>query len=377
MKYERSGRTNINKHYRDFTANTLEEAFVAVKAQYGVESLEALSYDVIQNEKTGVFGIIKPQKAVVRIYESKRRKEKQHTVMQSEQQAQNIPLRDAMEYTLATSTIQKEDVETKKKTKKQKKGSVIAHNDGELVVHPADETQNSITVTEVIQSSSTAVMQKEKKEVLQKQNRRKRSQQNKKAVKDIVEKAQGSVYTSTSIEGRSLLHTSTRKKKNVLMHLRGKTPGNATLITLVSETLLRIIKAFGIETPYNITLEDQNRLHIAIRKSKKTACLLGEDNEVLRAIQYILYKILMQQSENEVLLTITLGEHRVSEETIFEANIRKLCKKVLSTRQSVQTYQLTQEQYTKACGWLAEEKDIAYVVIQEDDKYTLVLSYKE
>ena len=354
-------RTSINKQYNDITANTLEEAFAAIKTQYGVETLDALAYDVIQNEKTGVFGIIKPQKAVVRVYEPKRRKEKPQTLTQHEQQVHNTLLRDAVEHTVAVHASPEEPVVINNKTKKPKKGNVVADDD-------TNGLQSS-AVTEVIQPKSTVAVQKE--------NSKKKLQQKKKNTKNTVQKTKEPVYASTSIEGRSLLHTSTKKKKNVLVQLHEKKTGNAKLITLVSEILLRIMQAFGIEAPYNITLEDQNRLHVAIKKSKKTACLLGEDNEVLRAIQYILYRILTQQSENEILLTITLGEHKVSEETIFEANIRKLCKKVLSTKQPVQTYQLSQEQCTKACAWIAEEKNIAYTVTQEEDKYTVVLSYKE
>ena len=120
----------------------------------------------------------------------------------------------------------------------------------------------------------------------------------------------------------------------------------ATIVTTVS-------KVASIQTHV-----EQGSIYIHIEENQDTKVLIGKDLEVLKAIQYLLYKIITQHMRCFFSLHISLGDVLVSEETLLVSMVAKLIEKVKTTHKNQRTYPLNAEQRAIVHNMIEEEPTV-------------------
>lgn len=141
-----------------------------------------------------------------------------------------------------------------------------------------------------------------------------------------------------------------------------------TTLAIVQEVIVAIVTTVSTHTPVQ-TYAQEGCIYIHIEENEDTAILLGKDLEVLKAIQYIVYKIVTQHIRCFFCLHLALGEHVVSEETLLMSMIAKLIEKVKSTYKNQRTYPLNKEQRELVQSMVEQEQ---YVAIKKQKENLIV-----
>lgn len=128
-------------------------------------------------------------------------------------------------------------------------------------------------------------------------------------------------------------------------------------LAIAQEVITKIVFIFSDTASIESRFEE-NTIYINIEQNEDTKPLIGKDLEILKALQYIVYKIVTQHVRCLFSLHITLGDTIVSEETLLIGMINKLIEKVKTTRKTQRTYPLNREQRTIVQEIIAQETDV-------------------
>ena len=141
-----------------------------------------------------------------------------------------------------------------------------------------------------------------------------------------------------------------------------------TALAIIQEVVVTIVATVSTGTSVQVYVEE-GCVYVTIEESKDTKTLVGKELEVLKAIQYIIYKIVTQHVRCFFSLHISIGEYVVSEETLLMSMISKLIEKVKTTYKNQRTYPLNLTQRTLVQTMIENEP---YVVLKKQKPNLLV-----
>lgn len=127
---------------------------------------------------------------------------------------------------------------------------------------------------------------------------------------------------------------------------------------LVQESMMTIIRFIADDIGIESTIEGTT-IYVTIEEKEGVALLRGRDLEVLKAIQYVIYKIVTQRVRCLFSLHIALGNDIVSEETLLITMVNKLIEKVKYTQKTQRTYPLNAQQRALVQSIVEQEPCVA------------------
>ncbi|MGL4722527.1 MAG: Jag N-terminal domain-containing protein [Desulfovibrionaceae bacterium] len=127
-----------------------------------------------------------------------------------------------------------------------------------------------------------------------------------------------------------------------------------TVISIVEELVKKILMVLVDEVAFTVKLELEE-VRINISDGPWSAILIGKDHENLLAIQYIVSRILNQQTQRSFLVSVCVGEVTSSEENMLISMALRIATKVKSTQKTQQTLPLP-----------AYQRRIIHMTLQDD-----------
>lgn len=151
---------------------------------------------------------------------------------------------------------------------------------------------------------------------------------------------------------------------------------NIDLTTEGKNYLERIVRALDIECRMEIRVPNPNEIHYRLQ-TNENALLIGKDGKTLLAIQYLLRNYLAQFVEDQLLVSVDVGNYHANRRKQLEILATKTAKDVARTRIAVKLDPMNAFDRRIIHAKLADWRDVETVSEGEGEDRAIIIRPKK